>query len=154
MTYDKKYHEGEYKTVGQAAVALDQGLHQDVGETMEGMSQGYDKEMRDVLEKNKNLNEYYVVVLRKKEPLNPNLPMSNVMRQWFVAPRISRPSASTLKKDYPLHDHDVWKVKDGEPLHQWTLPGPDAWGHIMNHKTDHDKDLVKWMVDYEKGLLK
>ena len=149
MTHSKKF-----KTVGEAAIAVNENRYQEVGETVAEMSKSYDKEMRAILEKHKSINKYYIIVLRKKEPLSPSFPVSNVMRQWFVAPRLTKPSAKTLKRDYPLHDHDVWLIKNGEHFHQWTLPGPDAWTHILKNKSNHDPDLVKWMMQFESGALK
>lgn len=154
MTFDKKYHDGEYKTVGQAAVALNQEEHQEVGETMEAMQKKYAEEMQATIEKGRHLDHFFIVVLRKKEPLSIEMPVSNVLRQWFIGPRLTQPSAEVLKKDFPLHDHDVWEITDGEPKHLWTLPGPDAWDLILANKEENDPQLVGWMIDYEKGVLK
>jgi len=150
---DKKYHKGPYKTVGQAAVAINKQEHQEVGDTMAEMSKSYDAEMRATLNKHQKLSHYYIIVLRKKEPMSPVMPVSNVMRQWFVAPRTTKPSAKVLRVDFPLHDHDVWEVKEGAPSHLWTLPGPDAWDLIMRNKEDNDPQLVGWMIDYERNRL-
>ena len=143
-----------YKTVGQAAVALNKEAPQEVGETYEMMEKKYAEELEATLKQNDKIAHYYIIVLRKKEPLCPTMPVSNVLRQWFVAPRQTKPSARTLRIDFPLHDHDVWEVRNGHPEHLWTLPGPDAWDFILSHKDQHDPNLVGWMVDYEKGLLK
>ncbi len=144
----------QYKTVGQAAFHINKNETQEVGETLEMMEKKYAEELQECLNLNKKHTHYYIVVLRKKEPMSPVLPVSNVLRQWFIAPRFTKPSARVLKKDYPLQDHDVWEVKDGNPQHVWTLPGPDAWDFIMQNKRDHDPHLVKWMTEYEKGTLK
>lgn len=143
----------DYKTVGQAAVALDEGKHQEVGETVEEMQKAYDREMRLCLKKNQAVSEYYIVVLRKKEALSIEMPVNNVLRQWFIAPRMSKPSLKVLKKDYPLHDFDVWHVKKGEPHYLITLPGPDAWDTILNNPKDHDPNLVKWMKKFQDDKL-
>lgn len=150
---DKKHHKGPYKTVGQAAVALNKNEKQEVGETVEMMQHKYAEELQNTLNANKHLSHYYVIVLRKKEALSIDMPVNNVLRQWFIAPRQTKPSAKQLKKDYPLHDHDIWEVTEGEPKHLWTLPGPDAWNLILDHKEDNDPQLVEWMIDFERGEL-
>jgi len=151
---DKKHHDGPYKTVGQAALALNKNEHQEVGETFEMMQHKYAEELQNTLKKHSDLSHYFIIVLRKKEALSIEMPVNNVLRQWFVAPRMTKPSARRLKMDYPLHDHDIWEVTNGNPRHLWTLPGPDVWDMILQNKDDNDPNLVRWMIEYDKGELK
>jgi hypothetical protein len=124
---------------------------QEVGETIEGMSPRYRKELIDTIEKNigKYKSPFYVVVLRKKEVW-----AMNVLRQWYVA-RQTRPSAKVLRRDYPNHDHDVWKV-DGK-THQidleWSLPTAQDAKAILKTPDSYDRDVVKWLRLFREGRL-
>jgi hypothetical protein len=92
----------EYKTVGEAAVAINKGDRQEVGETLEGMQKSYAREMELTLKRCKDIWHYYIVVFRKKEFLSPTDPVQNVVRQRFVAPWPKRPRAALLKKEAPM----------------------------------------------------
>ena len=147
FTYQEETDSEKVPTLGEEALKLSaQGYSQEVGETYNEMAKDYDKEMRECLNINKNHDHYYIVVLRKKEHF-----FDNVLRQWFCAPRFTKPSSMDLKFQYPLHDHDVWEVKNGSPSYLWTLPGPDAWSHILRNPISHDKKLVNWMELHMQG---
>ena len=136
------------KTVGEHALEIDKGDRQEVGETLPGMLENYSKNLQEAIETSSDIKEFYIIVLRKKEPL-----FQNVIRQWMVSPRITRPSPYQLKTDYNLYDIDLWLVKNGDPFHQWSLPGPESWDTIINNPLSNDPDLVKWMKLFQKKEL-
>lgn len=136
-------------TVGEKSAELLQNpTPQEVGDTLPGMVERYDQELRATLKAHSNHPYYFIVVLRKKDPM-----MVNVMRQWFVAPRLSLPDPTTLTAEFPLYDHDVWEVENSEPVHLWTLPGPDGVPNILKHPEQHCPQLVRQIKEYQDGKL-
>lgn len=140
-TQEKQKNQKKKETVGEAALRLSsESVSQEVGETYNEMEKRYHESMEECLEKHKKHPNYFILVLRKKEPF-----FENILRQWFIAPRFEKPKSTRLKLEYPLYDHDVWEVKKGTPIHLWTLPGPDAWHTILKNPINHDPTLIKWM---------
>ena len=124
---------------------------QEVGETMDAMTPRYYKELMATIETNnkKYDDEYYIVVLRKKEPW-----AMNVLRQWFVA-RQSKPSAKVLREDYPNHDLDLWRIdpKQYSVNFVWTLPTAQDSRTILANKECYSEDLVKTITMFNEGKL-
>jgi hypothetical protein len=139
--------------VGQAVYdILSKPTHdtQEVGETMEAMTPRYYQELLATVEANKDkYDTFFIVVLRKKEAW-----AMNVLRQWFVA-RASKPSAATLREDYPNFDHDVWRIdnKDSSINFLWTLPTAQDSATILKNKDCYDPALVKTISDFNEGRL-
>lgn len=122
---------------------------QEVGETIDAMTQKYYDELFSIIGNAKKLYDdpFYVVILRKKESW-----ALNVLRQWYVA-RQTRPRASWLREEYPNHDHDVWKV-DGENVHlEWTLPTAQDSKTIIRNKHMYEGELVGWIEAFNSGRL-
>lgn len=124
---------------------------QEVGETMEAMTPRYYQELLDTVKNHKDKlpPEFYIVVLRKKEPW-----AMNVLRQWFI-PRESKPSAAVMREDYPNFDHDVWRIntQDSSINFLWTLPTAQDSATILKNKHFYDEALVKTICDFNEGKL-
>lgn len=123
---------------------------QEVQETLDEMTPAYYAELERTIKKNsrKYQGKFYIVCLRKKESF-----FINVLRQWFIA-RQTKPFASTLLRDYPNHDHDIWEIDpQGEPKLLWTLPPGQEQQTIMKNPHLYHKDLVQWIHDYQEGIL-
>lgn len=124
---------------------------QEVGETMEAMTPRYYQELMATINANKDKFEasFFIVVLRKKEPW-----ALNVLRQWFVS-RQTKPSAATLREDYPNFDHDVWHInsKDSSINFLYTLPTAQDSATILKNKECYDPDLVATIVKFNEGKL-
>jgi len=146
---EKIHQKSSRTTVGASALAIDKGERQEIGETAPEMIQKYAEELQETLDIHKNVKNYYIVVLRKKEPLFPN-----VVRQWFIAPRKTRPSPYQMKKEYNQFDIDVWRVKDNDAVHQWTLPSVDVWKTILKNPEHNPEKLIQDMDAFEKRTLR
>ncbi len=123
---------------------------QEVQETLDAMTPAYYAELETAIETNRSkyVTPFYVICLRKKEPF-----FINVMRQWFIV-RQTKPLACVMRRDYPNHDHDIWEVDSkGEPKLLWTLPTEQDSQTVMKNPHLYHSDLVKWIDDYQKGIL-
>jgi hypothetical protein len=124
---------------------------QEVGETMEAMTPRYYQELLATVKANSNKfdSPFFIVVLRKKEPW-----ALNVLRQWFVS-RQTKPSAATLREDYPNFDHDVWQVnsRDSSINFIYTLPTAQDSATILKNKDCYDPALVDAIVKFNEGKL-
>lgn len=143
------------QTVGQAALSLLAKANeiqemQEVQDTLNAMTPAYFDELEDCIIKNrrKYSSAFYVICLRKKEHF-----FINVLRQWFIA-RQTKPFASVLFRDYPNYDHDIWEVqRSGEYKILWALPPAQEQRTIMKNPHLYHSDLVKWIEDYQEGIL-
>lgn len=123
---------------------------QEVGDTIDAMTPKYYEELSACIVENqkKLVKPFYIVVLRKKEPW-----AMNVLRQWFVA-RQSRPRPYVMRNDYPNHDHDVWKIGEGDRTELcWTLPTEQDSRSIMKNRHLYDASLVDWISKFNKKEL-
>ncbi len=124
---------------------------QEVGETMEAMTPRYYQELLATVSANQHKFEapFFIVVLRKKEPW-----ALNVLRQWFVS-RQTKPSAATLREDYPNFDHDLWQInsKDSSINFIYTLPTAQDAATILKNKECYDPALVETIVKFNEGKL-
>lgn len=145
--FDKKYHEGPYKTAGQAAVALDDGYHQEVGETLPGMLECTDKWLGKILDVHKKIDHYFLLLVRKKHAIHVNM----IIQKFSIFAQ--RPDPYNLYKNLPLSSMDVFEVNKGDPLLLWCLPGPEAWDNILKNPEDHPENLVGWMKQFQDGTL-
>lgn len=124
---------------------------QEVGETMEAMTPRYYQELMATIKANQGNFEspFFIVVLRKKEPW-----ALNVLRQWFVS-RQTKPSASTIREDYPNFDHDLWQIdsRNSSINFLYTLPTAQDSATILKNKECYDPDLVSTIVKFNEGKL-
>lgn len=123
----------------------------EVGEIIEEYAKSYVKEIQDVVSKgiHKYESPFYIVVLHKKEAW-----AVNVMRNWFVA-RQSKPSARTLRQDYPNHSHTVYcfDIKNHELKLLWNLPTWQDGLTILKNKHLYHPELVQWIQDFDSKKL-
>jgi hypothetical protein len=124
---------------------------QTVEETYTEMTPKYFEELKKACEDNasKFSPPFYIVVLRKKE-----FWADNVLRQWFVA-RQTRPDPRVLRRDYPNHDHDLWKYNHttGDVSLQWTLPTKQDADMMLRNWQLYHSDLIRWISEFNAGTL-
>lgn len=120
-----------------------------VGEIIEEYADEYTAQVAECIKSNVQNYEapFFVVVLHKKEPW-----ALNVMRNWFVA-RQTKPSAQTLRIDYPNHMHTVYRYdkRSSELKLLWSLPTALDADTILKNGQLYHPDLVAWILNYERG---
>jgi hypothetical protein len=92
---------------------------------------------------------FYIVVLTKKEHWS-----EIVLRNWFIS-RQTKPTPDFLRSEFPNHAHTVYsydKRKDEIKL-LWNLPTAQDALTILKNRHMYDPALVKWIQDYNSGLL-
>lgn len=110
------------------------------------MHKEYEKEIRACIEHHANLfkDDFYVVVLRKRERL-----MENVIRTYFFGRR----SCPT-----PTHDQTVYKYHyhTGDLDFIWTIPDLETCT-IMKHDAllvpKEEQELLGFVLDFASGAL-
>lgn len=124
---------------------------QTVEETIDSITPKYFEELLSCVNSNiKNFDSpFYVVVLRKKE-----FWATNVLRQWYVA-RQTKPSAKSLRSDYPNHDHDVYQIdsKSCSINLLWVLPTKQDANTIIKNKHLYDDQTVGFIEAFNEGRL-
>ena len=139
--------------VGEAVHKILNEHHPDVEvqEIINEYQDKYTQEMEDTLRNNAErfAPPFYVVVLTKKEHW-----ATNVVRNWFIA-RQTRPLAKQLRHDYPNHLQTVYSYdkRNGELKILWSLPSKQECDVILKNNPLYDQQLVKWVQDYNTGLL-
>lgn len=106
----------------------------------------YEQNVLAKLEEGKRLydNDFYIVVLTKKERL-----MSNVLRHYYLH-RISCPT--------PDYDQTVYRYskKDNDLVFLWTLPSKDTCQLFLANRHIIDPlewELLKFILQFEDGSL-
>ncbi len=124
---------------------------QEVGETIDAMTPRYYEELLATIDNNKDKLDppFYIIVLRKKEPW-----ALNVLRQWYIA-RQTKPSAKYLRELAPNHDQDVWEIdpRFGKMDLKWTLPTEQDSKTILKNKHMYHEDIVRWIQEFNAGIL-
>lgn len=136
-------------TLGKIAVELDQKSHQNTHTAYDQMLESltdWDKNLFDCVSdfKSKHMDNFYVVVITKKERLLPN-----VLRNYFMA-RISCPT--------PDYDQTVYRYSLQDDIIDfiWTIPSKEACIHITNHAMQlmsEESQLVQFVLDFADGTL-
>lgn len=142
---ESKVPEPKKETAGkqvQDFLAKQDGYQYEAGEVLECMFKDLEKIMTDILKKNQDVPEYYIVTQTDRIPW-----MGNAMhlRTWW---RKSRP--------VPQAKQDVYKVTNpGSKLEcQWSIPFPANCKAICANPKNYDPQLSKWVIDFIKGELK
>jgi len=136
------------KTVGAHSYELQQkdaGTHSATDQMREQLTD-YDENIHLCVneQKKKLADDFYVVVITKKERL-----MQNVLRGYFFG-RISCPS--------PDYDQTVYKYskKDDNLSFLWTIPSYDAVNYMKNntsHVSAEKYGLLKCVLEFVDGTL-
>jgi len=115
-------------------------------ESMGELLSEYDKNIHECIEENKKKlqQDFYVVVLTKKEKL-----MKNVIRSYFFA-RLSCPT--------PNYDQVVYKydIKEDKISFLWVIPDKDTCNHIIENKLNLPKEmweLLSLVLKFKDGEL-
>jgi hypothetical protein len=110
------------------------------------MHEEYEKNVYECVNRSKKdfPEDFYVVVITKKEPL-----MQNVLRNYFYG-RISCPT--------PDYDQCVYFVdrKKDRLFFLWVIPSRDVCFHLKEnalHVVSEEKDLLKFVLDFADGTL-
>ena len=136
------------KTVGQASIDLLKKEHQQLNpmEYMREMLTDYESNINECVDRYKKAfnDDFYVVVITKKEPL-----LKNVLRSYFTA-RISCPT--------PDYDNAVYKyTKENESLEfLWVIPSKDTCELLMDNAAIVDKSewgLLRYVLQFSDGTL-
>ena len=150
-----------YKTpakVGKAVYDINskpQGV-QTVEETIEAMTGKYFEKLMEAVEEGCRAKNYpdvfYVLIERKKETLAGNA--SNVLKHKYITAPF-KPRSQLLRQECPNSDFDLYEADKSkcEITHIWTLPCYQDSVSILKNKQVYDPQLVKWIEDYNKGIL-
>lgn len=150
-----------YKTpakVGKAVydiISKPQGV-QTVEETIEAMTGKYFEKLMEAVEEGCRAKNYpdvfYVLIERKKETLAGNA--SNVLKHKYITAPF-KPRSQLLRQECPNSDFDLYEADKSkcEITHIWTLPCYQDSVSILKNKQVYDPQLVKWIEDYNKGIL-
>lgn len=129
---------------------------QTVEETIEAMTAKYYEKLLAAVDEGCRAKNYpdifYVLVERKKETLMGNA--SNVLSQkFFTFP--FKPRAKVAREERPNSDFDLYEInkKKSEINYLWTLPTYQDSVTILKNKHLYDPQYVKWIEDYNKGVL-
>lgn len=129
---------------------------QTVEETIEAMTGKYYEKLMAAVDEGctaKNYpNVFWVLVERKKETLMGNA--QNVLSQrFFTFP--FRPKAKIAREERPNSDFDLYEVnKDSSSIdYIWTIPTYQDSVTILKNKHLYDPQYVKWIEDYNMGVL-
>lgn len=129
---------------------------QTVEETIEAMTGKYFQKLMEAVEEGCRSPNYppifYVVIERKKETLAGNA--SNVLKHKYITTPF-KPRAKLLREECPNSDFDLYEAdkRKCEITHIWTLPTYQDSVTIMKNKHLYDPQYVKWIEDYNKGIL-
>lgn len=136
------------QTVGHSAVDLMLQKHDLINaiDYEREMHKDYEKEVITCVEEHKKLfmDDFYVVVLRKRERL-----LENVIRTYFFG-RLSCPT--------PTHDQTVYKYHFKEDALEfiWTVPDLETC-FVMKRDAlmvpDEERELLKFIFDFDSGAL-
>lgn len=134
------------ETVGQASYSLWNKKPEaaDATEQMREQLDQYDQELLGCLEtgKKKYYDDFYLVVITKKERLMPN-----VMRNYFF----SRSTCPT--PDYDQTVYRYTKSDDGLEF-LWVVPSKQACLYMLNNPLEvQEKELLGFVLDYSDGTL-
>ena len=127
---------------------------QTVEETTDAMTPKYFEEL--MIAVNKGCKDFkspfYVVVVRKKETLAGQV--MNVLKHQYVT-RQTPPKAEFLRTNFPNADHDLYEISSylSTVTLLYTLPTEQDSRTILKHPHLYDPQLVKWIVDYNRGTL-
>jgi hypothetical protein len=116
----------------------------DATEQMREQLDQYDKELLECLEfgKKKYYDDFYLVVITKKERLMPN-----VMRNYFF----SRSTCPTPDYDQTIYRYT--KSDDGVEF-LWVVPSKQACLYMLNNPLEiQEKELLGFVLDYSDGTL-
>ena len=127
---------------------------QTVEETTEAMTPKYYEELMIAVDKGCKdfISPFYVVVVRKKETLAGQV--MNVLKHQYVT-RQTRPRAEFLRTNFPNADHDLYEINSESMSITliYTLPTAQDSKTILKHPDLYDPQLVKWIKDYNNGVL-
>lgn len=129
---------------------------QTVEETTSAMTAKYYEMLMEAVNEGCNAPNYpgtfYVVVERKKETLGGNA--HNVLGQrFFTCP--FRPRAALLREERPNSDFDLYEVNksSNEITLVYTILTKQDSKTILKNPHLYDPQLVKWLTDFENGVL-
>ena len=116
----------------------------DVTEQMREQLTDYDKNMVEAIERGKKdfLNDFYIVVITKRERLMPN-----VFRNYFF-PRQSCPT--------PDYDQALFSYKraSDSPELIWVIPSKPTCIYMLAHALEvQEKELLHFVIDFKNGTL-
>jgi len=129
---------------------------QTVEETIEAMTGKYYEKLMAAVDEGCQAKNYppvfYVLVERKKETLMGNA--QNVLSQrFFTFP--FKPKAKIAREERPNSDFDLYEVNrpQSEINYLWTLPTFQDSVTVLKNKQVYDPQYVKWIEDYNNGIL-
>ena len=106
----------------------------------------YDRNIHQAIDTGKKafFNDFYIVVITKKEPLMPN-----VIRNYFLT-RLTCPT--------PDYDQTVYRYyrKDDLFAFLWVIPSTDACIYLKNnalHVKESERDLLNFVLEFADGSL-
>ena len=129
---------------------------QTVEETIEAMTSKYYEKLMEAVEEGCKASNYppifYVVVERKKETLMGNV--NNVLKHKYLTCPF-KPKSKTLREECPNSDFDLYEVNKhkAEVTLLYTLPTRQDSQTIQKNAHLYDRQLVKWIEDYNSGVL-
>lgn len=129
---------------------------QTVEETIDAMTGIYFKKIREAVEEGCSAPNYpeifYVLIERKKETLAGNA--SNVLKHKYMTVPF-KPKPRILREECPNSDFDLYEADKNkcEITHIWTLPCYQDSVTILKNKHIYDPQLVKWIEDFNMGIL-
>ena len=141
--------ENGVKTVGAAAVELQTKAsaetHSIIDQTQEQISKYHDNLIQCVHDhKSKFMDNFYVVVLTKKERL-----LENVVRNYFFA----RKTCPTPDYDQAVYFYD-YKTEDLSFI--WVIPDRETCNLLiknMSQVAPEEQELLQYVIDFASGKL-
>lgn len=129
---------------------------QTVEETIEAMTAKYYQKLMEAVEEGAKAPNYppifYVIIERKKETLMGNV--SNILKHKYITSPF-KPRSQLLREECPNSDFDVYEID--KPKNEitliYTLPTAQDSRSILKNPQIHDPQLVRWIEDYNKGIL-